>query len=259
MKPTRLFVLSLFCCAVASPALADVTLKSKGSSTGMVGGTGDMTQYVKGLKTRIDQTSVKGKQTTTIIDVMERQMIVVDHDAKEVEIINMTSLVDSLGKTGATDIAASITPTTQTRQVAGQPCTVYNLKVAVPMQMGNATMKMVMSGPHCLVKNGPGQADFTAFYRAASEKGIFLDAAQAKSRPSMAKAMTDMYRQMADLGVPFASEMTIGIDAGEAGGPMADMMKKMNNTISTEVTSVSTAAIDAAMFDVPAGYKVKKR
>jgi hypothetical protein len=36
-------------------------------------------------------------------------------------------------------------------------------------------------------------------------------------------------------------------------------MKKMNNTISTEVTSVSTAAIDAAMFDVPAGYKVKKR
>lgn len=260
MKPTRLFGLSLLCCAVASPALADVTLKSKGGGTGMVGAvSGDMTQYVKGLKTRIDQTSGKGRQTTTIIDVLERQMIVVDHDAKEVEIINMTSLAESLGKAGATDIATSITPTTQTRQVAGQPCTVYNLKVAVPMQMGNAAMKMVMSGPQCLVKNGPGQADFAAFYRAASEKGIFLDAAQAKARPAMAKAMTDMYKQMAELGVPFASEMNIGIDAGEAGGPMAEMMKKMNNTITTEVTSVSTAAIDAAMFEVPAGYKVKKR
>jgi hypothetical protein len=260
MKPTRLFGLSLLCCAVASPSLADVTLKSKGSGTGMVGAVGgDMTQYVKGLKTRVDQTTGKGKQTTTIIDVLERQMIVLDHEKKEAEIINMTSLADSLGKAGASDITTSITPTTQTRQIAGQPCTVYNLKVAVPMQMGAAAMKMVMSGPQCLVKNGPGHADFAAFYRAASEKGFFLDAAQAKARPAMAKAMTDMYKQMAELGVPFATEMNIGIDAGEAGGPMAEMMKKMNNTISTEVTSVSTATIEATMFEVPAGYKVSKR
>ena len=143
----------------------------------------------------------------------------------------MTSLAESLAKGGVSDIATSITPTNQTRQIAGQPCTVYNLKVAVPMQMGDSAMKMVMSGPQCLVKNGPGQADFAAFYRAASEKGFFLDAAQAKARPAMAKAMTDMYKQMAELGVPFATEMNIGIDAGEAGGPMAEMMKKMNNTI----------------------------
>jgi hypothetical protein len=260
MKPTRLFGLSLLCCAVASPVLADVTLKSKGGGTGMVGSvSGDMTQYVKGLKTRIDQTTGKGRQTTTIIDIVAHQMIVLDHEKKEADVINMTSVADSLAKVGAADIAISITPTTETKQVAGQPCTVYNLKVAVPMQMANMTMKMVMSGPQCLVKNGPGQADFAAFYRAASEKGIFLDAAQAKSRPAMAKAMTDMYKQMADLGVPFATEMNISIDAGEAGGPMAEMMKKMNNTITTEVTSVSTATIDATLFDVPAGYKVNQR
>ena len=260
MKPTRLLRLFLLCCAVASPALADVTLKSKGGGTGMVGAvSGDMTQYVKGLKIRIDQMTGKGKQTTTIIDIVARQMIVLDHEKKEADVINMASLGESLAKGGVSDIATSITPTNQTRQIAGQPCTVYNLKVAVPMQVGNSAMKMVMSGPQCLVKNGPGQADFAAFYRAASEKGMFLDAAQAKARPAMAKAMTDMYKQMAELGVPFATEMNIGIDAGEAGGPMAEMMKKMNNTITTEVTSVSTAAIEATMFDVPAGYKVSKR
>ena len=90
--------------------------------------------------------------------------------------------------------AISITPTAQTRQIAGQPCTVHDLKVAVPMQMGGTQMTMVMSGPQCLVKNGPGQADFAAFYRAASENGGFLDAAQAKTRPATAKAMTDMYQ-----------------------------------------------------------------
>jgi hypothetical protein len=257
MTPTRLFGIALLCCATASPALADVTLKSKGSGTGMVGAvTGDMTQYVKGLKTRTDQTSGAGKQTSTIIDIAAKQMISLNHDTKEADVIDMTTLSESLGKAGATDIAATITPTTQTRQIAGQTCTVHDLKVSVPMQMGKAQMMMVMSGPQCLVKNGPGQAEFLAFYRAASENGGFLDATQAKTRPAMAKAMTDMYRKMSELGVPFATEMKMSM---EAEGPMAEMMKKMATTISTEVTSISTAPIAAAMFEVPAGYKINKR
>jgi hypothetical protein len=36
-------------------------------------------------------------------------------------------------------------------------------------------------------------------------------------------------------------------------------MKKMANTITTEVTSVSTSPIAASLFDVPTGYKVNKR
>jgi hypothetical protein len=257
MTPNRLVGIALLCCAIASPALADVTLKSKGTGTGMVGAVaGDMTQYVKGLKSRTDQTSGAGRQTSTIIDIATKQMIVLNHDTKEADVIDMTNLSETLAKAGATEITATITPTPQTRQVAGQTCTVHDLKVAVPMQMGKSQMTMVMSGPQCLVKNGPGQAEFLAFYRAASENGGFLDAAQAKTRPAVAKAMTDMYRKMSELGVPFATEMKMSI---EAEGPMAEMMKKMATTISTEVTSVSTAPIAATMFEVPAGYKVSKR
>jgi hypothetical protein len=257
MTPNRLVGIALLCCAIASPALADVTLKSKGTGTGMVGAVaGDMTQYVKGLKSRTDQTSGAGRQTSTIIDIATKQMIVLNHDTKEADVIDMTNLSETLAKAGATEITATITPTLQTRQVAGQTCTVHDLKVAVPMQMGKSQMTMVMSGPQCLVKNGPGQAEFLAFYRAASENGGFLDATQAKTRPAVAKAMTDMYRKMSELGVPFATEMKMSM---EAEGPMAEMMKKMATTISTEVTSVSTAPIAATMFEVPAGYKVSKR
>jgi hypothetical protein len=257
MNPTRLAGIALLACALASPASADVTLKSKGTGTGMVGGmSGDMTQYIKGMKTRTDQTSGKGRRTSTIIDIATRQMIVLDNDTKEAEVIDMTTLSESLTKVGASDVTTSITPTGQTKKAAGQSCTVYDIKVAVPMQVGPTAMTMVMSGPHCLVKNGPGAADFQAFYRAAAEKGGFFDASQAKTRPAAAKAMTDMYRKMAELGVPFISEMTIGI---EGSGPMADMMKKMASTITTEVFEVSTAAIDAAIFEVPAGYKISKR
>ena len=51
MKPIRVFGISLLCCAVASPVVADVTVKSKGTSAGMVGAkVGDMTQQIKGQK-----------------------------------------------------------------------------------------------------------------------------------------------------------------------------------------------------------------
>jgi uncharacterized protein YggU (UPF0235/DUF167 family) len=257
MHSSRRFGLSLLCLAIAIPAHADVTIKSKGGGSGMVGAmSGDMTQYIKGLKVRIDQTTGKGRATTTIIDLAAKQMMVLDHESKQVDVFDMAGLAATMEKAGVTDMSVSLTPTTETRQIAGQSCTVHDLKISVPMQMGNMKMAMVMSGPQCLAKNAPGQADYLAFYKAASESGGFLDAQQAKTRPAAAKAMTDMYRKMAELGVPYATEVTM---AFEGQGPMADMMKKMANTITTEVTSVSTSPIAASTFDLPTGYKVNKR
>jgi hypothetical protein len=261
MTSTRLLVPGLalsLCILSASPALADVTLKSKGSGKGMVGAVvGDMTQYLKGTKMRSDQTLGAGRQITTIIDAGAHQMIVLDHEKKEADVIDMNAIGETMSKAGISDINMAITPRSETRQIAGSSCTVYDVKISVPMQMGGASgMTMVMSGPYCLVKNGPGQADFAAFYRAAAEKGFFLDPNQAKSQPATAKAMADMHRKMAELGVPYASETNMSM---EGSGPMAELMKKMGNTITTEVTSVSTAAIPDSTFEVPAGYKVKKR
>jgi hypothetical protein len=260
MKSTRLLVpglAALLCAAIPSSAVADVTLKSKGSGTGMVGAaTGDTTQYVKGLKMRTDQATM-GTDTTIIIDASSRQMISLDHAKKEANVIDMNAISGTLSKAGVSDLEIAITPTGQTRQVAGSACTVYDLKIAVPMAMGNSAMKMVMSGPQCLSKSAPGYADFQAFYRAAAEKGFFLDPAQAKAQPAVAKAMADMQRKMSELGVPLATETNMAM---EASGPMAEMMKKMSaNKIVTEVVSVSTAPIADSLFEVPAGYKMNKR
>jgi hypothetical protein len=216
---------------------------------------GDMTQHFKQAKLRIDQTT-GGRQLSTIIDANVRQLVLLDHEKKQADVIDMASVGESLSKIGATDIQTSVTPTTQTRQIAGATCTVYDVKVSVPMKMGGTAVNMVMSGPNCLVKNGPGHADIKAFYAQASEKGFFLDPAQAKSQPAVAKAMADMQKTMADLGVPFATETNIAM---EASGPMAELMKKMRNTVTTEVTAVSTAPIPDSVFEIPAGYKVTKR
>ena len=256
MNAARAIASAVVCLALASPASADVTLKSKGSGSGMLGAvTGDMTQHFKQAKLRIDQTS-GGRQLSTIVDASVRQMVLLDHEKKQADVIDMASIGESLAKIGASDVQASVTPTTETRQIAGATCTVYDVKVSVPMKMGNTAVNMVMSGPQCLVKNGPGHADIKAFYAQASEKGFFLDPAQAKAQPAVAKAMAEMHKKMADLGVPFATETNIDM---EASGPMAELMKKMRNTVITEVTTVSTAPIADSMFEIPAGYKVTKR
>jgi hypothetical protein len=251
-------VVSLLCLALASPAAADVTVKQKSGGKGMGAVvSGDTTQYLKGLRIRMDQ-AIGGSETTTIIDAQAKQMITLDHAKKQADVTDMAKLAENLGKIPISEIKTSVTPTTQTRQIAGASCTVHDVKVSVPMQMGADTLTFVMAGPQCLVKNGPGAADYAAFYRAAADGGLFFgDPRQAKGMPAQAKGMVEMYRKIAELGMPYATEMNVTI---EGGGPMAAMMAKMGgNTITTEVTSVSTAAIADSMFEIPDGYKVNKR
>jgi len=256
MKSTRLCSALLLSLALASPAAADVTTKQKSGGKGMGGMmSGEMTQYVKGMKMRTDQ-AMGGRDTSTIIDAAAKQMIVLNHDKKEADVYDMAKMSEGFSKVSASDIKFSITPTGEKREIAGATCAVHAVKITVPMQMGNDAMSMVMGGPYCLVKNGPGQADFTALYRAVAENGFLGDPRAAKAQPQQAKAMTEMSRRMAELGVPYATEMNISFE----GGPMAGMMSKMGgNSITTEVVSVSTAPIADSMFEIPAGYKVNKR
>jgi hypothetical protein len=247
------FVLSL---AMTTPAAADITLVQKTSGKGFGGMmSGDSKQYLKGTKMRTDQT-IGGDETTTIIDAGALQMVVLNHKKKEAEVIDMAKMQADFAKLSTSDIKASITPTSETRVIADTKCTVHNFKATVPMQPGNQTMIFGLGGPYCLVKNGPGSADFASFFRAISEKGGFFgDPRQARAQPGQAKAMTEIYRQMVDLGVPFSTEMNI---AFEGEGPMAAMMKKMSNSITTEVVSYSTDPIPDSLFEIPAGYKVKR-
>jgi hypothetical protein len=258
MKSIRLCSVFLLALALASPAAADVTTKSKSGGKGLGGAmSGDMTQFLKGMKLRSDQT-IGGRETSTIMDAAAKQMIILNHSKKEADVYDMTKMAEPLAKIPVSEIKFDIKATGQTRQIAGASCAVHDVKVAVPMQMGNDGMLIAMAGPYCLVKNGPGHTDYAAFYRAVAENGFFMgDPRQAKAQPAQAKAMTEMYRKMSELGVPYATETNISF---EGAGPMAAMMNKMGGTsITNEVTSVSTEPIADSVFEIPAGYKVNKR
>ena len=164
--------------------------------------TGDKIEYVKGAKMRTDQTTGAGRKLTTIVDASTKQLISIDHDKKEAQVMDMKGVADSMSRIGVENISVSITPAGTTRQIAGKTCEVYDLKIAVPIDMRQMKMTMAMSGPHCLVKNGPGQADFLAFYKAAAEGGLFFDPAQAKSQPAVPRRWSTCTRRCRSSACP---------------------------------------------------------
>jgi hypothetical protein len=155
----------------------------------------------------------------------------------------------------------SFKPNGQTKEIAGKSATGYDIEVAVPAAFGGSkdmSMMMTLSGPTWIVKGAPGTADYTGFYKAAVEKGwIFSDPRAAKASPGQAKAMAEMYRQLAEAG-GIAYETDIQMKMGGGSGPMAGLLAKMGNVaFATKVDTVETGPVADDLFAPPTGYKLK--
>ena len=233
MSVTRLLAAALICAAPATPALADVTLqvKLRGQMPGSVAQDEDATEYPKGLKLRTDSTSngfdddnhrsEQRPHDHAVAPQQDSQRVRAEADLRIVR------------ESSDPPVKPSITPTTQSRQIAGWTRIVHNVKALYSVaKLDMVPPTMVTEGTMCLVKNGPGQADYTAFSQGAGKSAPF--------DPS--------------LGVAFATEMTISFKGDE---PTSGVMEW--GTYTTEVSSVSTAPIPDSMFEVPADYKVSKR
>jgi hypothetical protein len=246
-------------CAAGAPAAADVTVtQTVAGKAAMMNLNGESVTRIKGNKMRTDQT--RGDKTdVVIIDIDGQRMISLDAGKKEATVIPLAQLQESLSKVTAADVKVKISPTGETKQVAGHSCKVHDMAIAMPFSPGGNDMKMAMAftGPSCLSKDAPGADDYARFYTAAAEKGfIFGDPRQAKGpAAAQAKGMATLYKAMAEQGMALDQQLTIGFE-GE--GPIVGMMNKMGkSTMNLTVTKIDTAPVAADLFEVPAGYKVK--
>ena len=259
----RLLLVGLCIVAVAAPSFADVTVKSTvaGKGAGMSGESATTT-YIKGNKMRNDM--VTGDTVrTSIFDLDAQKMYSFDSKKKEADVYDMQKLAADMSKNVAVnDMKASVKPNGKTKAIAGKTASGYDMVISVPANIGGKDgMKMTVNlvGPMWIVKGAPGTPEYMAFYKNALEKGwFFTDPRSAKAQPGQAKAMAEVYRQIAAAGgIAYETEMSVKM-TGE--GPMADVLAKMGNiTMTTTVTAVETAAIGAEFFAVPAGYKLKEQ
>jgi hypothetical protein len=260
---TRTFLTAVLAMGIAAPASADVTLKQTTSGKGpFVSANGAVTTYIKGLKMRTEM--VDGNTTrVTIFDVESQKMYSFDTRRKEADVFEMQQFTEELNKSvNMSQMKATVKANGQTKQVAGQTATGYDMEVIVPAMMGGQggmAMTATLSGPMWVVKGAPGTQEYLNFYKGAVEKGwIFSDPRAAKGAPGQAKAMAEMYRQLVEAGgIPYEQEIQIRMSAE---GPMAGLMSKMGNmTSTTTVQSVEVGPLADDLFAPPAGYKLNTR
>ncbi len=258
---TRSVLIALFTLTTAAASFADVTVKALGAGKGMgVSGNMTTTTYIKGNKMRTD--TVTGDTTRTMIfDVDSQKLYSFDSKKKEADVWDMQAFGENITKNvDASGMKASVKPNGQTKEIAGKTANGYDMTIEVPATLGGPggmKMTVMLNGPMWVVKGAPGTAEYIGFYKGAVEKGwIFSDPRAAKGSPGQAKAMAEMYKQLAETGgIPYETEMNIKMGGD---GPMAGMMAKMGGmTATSTVQSVETGALAADLFAPPAGYKHK--
>ena len=240
MTVIRLLAPVLMCAAIAAPVSADVTLRSKRTESVDGGRTIDVTEYRKGLKVRTDLSGDRITRMSMIVDTATARVVMLFPDGKTAEVSDWLQQPSMLRQGGTPEYKQSITPTGRSRQIAGSTCAIYDVRSSAryPEMERDGAVVMVLEGSMCLVKDGPGQAEFSAVYRAYRAQ-------------SALHAMVQMHPEMTELGVPFAAQMTLHM-----GG---DAMTKEVSSSTSEVISVSTAPIPDAIFEIPADYKVIRR
>src|SRR5262245_2357132 len=247
----------------ATPPFADVTLKqtTTGKERGL-GGQTTRTTFIKGNRMRNDV--VLGDKTqTSIYDLDAQKMYIFDSKKQEADVWDMAAFAAEVGKSvDVSSTKASLKPNNQTKQIGGKTASGYDLEVSMNAAMAGGkdmNMTVTLAGPVWIVKGAPGAADYARFYKAAVEKGwIFSDPRGAKAQPGQAKALAEMYRQMANIGgIPYATDVQIKMSGS---GPMAGLLAKIGNvTMTTTTDSVDVAPLAADLFAPPAGYKLNQR
>ena len=259
----RVVLTAVLAIGLALPAYADVTIKQTTGGKGLgMSGTAPGTTYIKGNKMRSDV--VVGDRTqTSIFDVDAQKMYVFDSKKKEADVWDMGAFAQELSQSVSTSSAkGSLKANGKTKPVGGQTASGYDMEISVDAAMGGnkeMPMTVTLTGPVWIVKGAPGSAEYIAFYNAAVEKGfIFSDPRAAKGQPGQAKAMAQMYKELADTGgIAYETEMQIKMGGS---GPMAAIMARLGNvTVTSLVESVTVAPLADDLFAPPAGYKLNQR
>ncbi|MEM1177641.1 MAG: DUF4412 domain-containing protein [Acidobacteriota bacterium] len=241
--------------ATAIPAAADLTIVADTQVDGLgQSGDGETITKISGMKSRTEA-NIGRNASTTLMDLDARRMILLNERRKRAEVYDMTAISQQQVelKTHEIKLAAN----GNTREVAGYSCEDHDLNARIEAGMEGMELEVVMSGVVCLSADAPGQEEWSAFYQAMADRGLFFgNPDAAKAQPGRERGMTELYRKMSEKGVALVSQLNIGFDGD---GPMAAMMGRMKIDTTTTVKSISTDAVDAAEFEAPANYKVKNK
>lgn len=256
-----------------APVGADVTITQTTTLEGGMaaaatqGGTPKMVMRIKGTKMRTDF-EVMGQNTVTIVDVVSRQVIVLDTARKTAQIMTPEAVAAKMPPE-MPKMDVSFKATGQSKTIEGAQCDEHTFTMKMDMtELGGpggqmppeaaAMMKdvqMMIAGNVWVAKSGPGTADYVALQKAAIAANMAgaLTGAGGRTPGGMEKMLA---AAASAPGLPYVTEINTSFSGT---GPMVQMLQAGAMKITQKVTSVATDAIPDDMFTVPADYQVEKK
>ena len=260
---TRTLLAAALLVSITAHADVSITMQTAGKASFInVGGEG--VTLIKGKRQRNDQMIGK-RMVSSIIDVEGLRFVTLDEKKKSALVTPLGVIGEELAAVGVGSMQATLTKTAQTKQIAGYPCTVHDLRVTVPFsptgQAGDGMdLTLVMSGNVCLSTQVPGLGDYQAFYKAAADSGFIFGDPRAANSPTgaaQAKAYAELTRKMAEAGMALETHLVI---AASGDNPLAGIMGKLAaSDVSTTVVNITSGELPPEQFEIPAGYKVKEQ
>jgi hypothetical protein len=209
---------------------------------------------IKGARMRIDFAH-GGKTAVTLYDLPAGETIVLDASKRRAEVRNIAARNAKLEKDYPRQRSTvSITPKQSTQTVAGSTCADHTFAVRTPVRQ-NGSIVLTLTGTACLAASATGVDDYMAFAKQAHERNLVLGPGTDNYIIlALTRAETELYRALTQtVGIPLILDYAIEV---EGKGMLAGIVRKpLEGSRVTVAAKLDAAAIDEAMFAVPAGWK----
>jgi hypothetical protein len=156
------------------------------------------------------------------------------------------------------DTSTTVTPTAETKSIAGKMAKKYAYTTIMKMGMEGADDSISAMLPIITINGEQWTTEEITLpvdYRKFAQSNFMRS-----MPPMMAKGIKDMVDKMADIkGIPLSSIITVTVKPSEKAPPQAaSAFPKDPIVTTTEVKSITEGPLDDALFTVPADYKEVK-
>jgi hypothetical protein len=200
----------------------------------------------------------RGRAQTQLFDLAAREVAVIDHFSRLVEIHDLKNLQATTEVNApASGLKMTLEKTGQVLPLRTWKCEAHTLKASMPARLGTEEAVFHLSGLIWVASGVPEQAAVKDLVKLTRQADFFLGIPTiAKITPAQAQMLSEIIRKLAPKGLPCSGELDASI---EGNGPMANLAKRMPTKFSMTFQDFSTEPIQQEMFAIPAGYQQIRR
>lgn len=250
-------LLALSLCCLALPASADLVLTGR-SSVASLGMPSIGQEKLSMKKDRLRRDLIeRGRAYSYLFDLKSREVIILDHAFRTAELHSLAKADAPKLNVQQNDVQLSLAKTGKQHGIRHWKCDEFTLQSDMATLLGTDPATFRMTGTVWLAANTPEQREMAALRKAADDANYLLGLpSTAQIPPDQARAIGETIRQLASKGV------LCGLDVQtryEGNGRMVELARKMATRMRVVYDDFSTATVDNASFDIPAGYQLSKK